>query len=62
MPEEKEPPRPHGDKLPVGNHRDEAEDSPRGQSENGAPELDEDDGAQRKRQYKDGAELVSGID
>lgn len=62
MPEEKEPPRPHGDKLPVGNQRDDAEDnSPRGQDENGAPEL-EDEGAQRKRQYKNGAELVSGMD
>jgi hypothetical protein len=95
MPEEKEPPRPHGDKLgaSVGNPRNNPEDnqaqvqsdaapdavggtgsgdSPpreesdrdrgRGSSVNGVPAFDEDDGARRKRQYKDGATLVSGID
>ena len=95
MPEEKEPPRPHGDKLgaSVGNPRNNPEDnqaqvqsdaspdatggmgsgddSPReesdrdhgrGSSANGVPAFDEDDGAQRKRQYKDGATLVSGLD
>lgn len=92
MPEEKEPPRPHGDKLggAVGNPRHDPEDnqaqvqsdaSPdvvggtgrpareesdrdrgRGSSANGVPAFDEDDGQQRKRQYKDGADLVSGLD
>ena len=103
MPEEKEPPRPHGDKLgeSIGNPRNNPEDnqsqvqsdaSPdvvggmgrparneadegggpsreesdrdrgRGSTANGVPAFDEDDGAQRKRQYKDGATLVSGLD
>jgi len=89
MPEEHEPPRPHGDKLKdaAGNTRDNAEDNQaqvpsdaqpdavagigseeidrdrgRGSSANGIPASDEDDGELRKRQYKDGAELVSGID
>ena len=101
MPEEKEPPRPHGDKLgaSIGNPRTNPEDnqaqvqsdappdavggvgdidatggagSPareesdrdrgRGSTANGVPAFDEDDGAQRKRQYKDGATLVSGLD
>ena len=108
MPEEKEPPRPHGDKLgaSVGNPRHDPEDnqaqvqsdaSPdvvggmgrpvrkesdidavggagapareesdrergRGSDANGVPAFDEADGAQRKRQYNDGATLVSGID
>jgi hypothetical protein len=95
MPEEKEPPRPHGDKLgaSVGNPRNNPEDNQaqvqsdappdavggmgseddaareesdrdrgRGSSANGVPAFDEDDGAQRKRHYKDGATLVSGID
>jgi hypothetical protein len=89
MPEEKEPPRPHGDKLAgaVGNPRTDPEDNKaqvqsdappdvvgaggredsdrdrgRGSTANGVPVSDEDDGALRKRQYKNGAELVSGID
>lgn len=108
MPEEKEPPRPHGDKLgasigsarhnpeenqaqvqsdaspdvvggmgrPVKGDRDtaslggpgaparEESDRERGQGStaNGVPAFDEDDGAQRRRQYKDGASLVSGLD
>ncbi len=87
MPEEKEPPRPHGDKLgsAAGNTRNNPEDNQaqvqsdaqpdavgsgeesdrdrgRGSSANGVPAFDEDDGAQRKRQYKDGATLVSGLD
>ena len=89
MPEEKEPPRPHGDKLAgaIGNattdradneaqvQRDappdalgaggrEASDRDRGQDStaNGVPVSDEDDGELRKRQYRNGAELVSGID
>ena len=91
MPEEKEPPRPHGDKLKdvAGNPRNNPEDNQaqvqsdaqpdavggrssgreesdrddgRGSSANGVPVFDEDDGALRKRQYKDGADLVSGID
>jgi hypothetical protein len=34
----------------------------RGSDANGVPSFDESEGAQRRRQYKDGAELVSGID
>ena len=87
MPEENEPPRPHGDKLKdvagktrinpednqaqvqsdaqpdvVGGIEESDRDRGRGSSANGIPASDEDDGALRKRQYKDGAELVSGID
>ena len=88
MPEEKEPPRPHGDKLAgalgnqptdsdenqaqvrsdaqpdaVGGGREESDrDNGRGSTANGVPVFDEDDGAKRKRQYENGAELVSGID
>ena len=89
MPEEKDPPRPHGDKLRdvAGNPRNNPEDNPaqvqsdaqpdviggggqeetdrdngRGSTANGVPAFDEDDGALRKRQYKDGADLVSGLD
>jgi hypothetical protein len=92
MPEEKDPPRPHGDKLqgsarperhnPEDNQaqvqsdappdvvggtgapvRDESDrDGGRGSTANGVPAFDEDDGAQRRRQYKDGADLVSGLD
>lgn len=89
MPEEKEPPRPHGDKLAgaVGNRRTGPQDNQaqvqsdappdavgaggreesdrdrgRGSTANGVPVSDEDDGDLRKRQYKNGAELVSGID
>lgn len=67
MPEEKERPRPHGDPLKdeVANSRDNPEgDRAQVQSDdaNGVPAFDEADGAKRKRQYKDGAELVSGLD
>jgi hypothetical protein len=87
MPEEKDPPRPHGDKLGIGNATPDIEenlgqassDAPtdavgvggreendreggRGSDANGVPAFDEADGAQRKRQYKDGATLVSGLD
>jgi len=34
----------------------------RGSDANGVPSFDEAEGAQRKRQYEDGADLVSGID
>jgi len=91
MPEEKEPSRPHGDKLTaaVGNPSNDADDNQaqvqsdappdavgagrreesdrdggKGSTANGVPVSDEDDedaGALRKRQYKDGADLVSGI-
>ena len=37
-------------------------DKGRGSDANGVPAFDEADGQQRKRQYRDGAELVSGID
>ena len=89
MPEEREPPRPHGDKLNPstgdsrndqdenqaqtqsdaspdavgsGGREESTRDGGRGSSANGVPAFDESDGAQRKRQYKDGAELVSGLD
>lgn len=85
MPEEKDPPRPHGDKLggparPQRNNPDDNQaqvqsdappdvvgeesdrDGGRGSTANGVPVFDEDDGAQRKRQYRDGADLVSGLD
>ena len=88
MPEEKDPPRPHGDKLqgssrPERNTRDENQaqvqsdatpdagqpgreesdrDHGRGSTANGVPAFDEDDGTLRKRQYRDGADLVSGLD
>ena len=89
MPEEKEPPRPHGDKLAgaVGNSRNDPDDNQaqvqsdaqpdavgaggreesdrdegRGSTANGVPVFDEDDGALRKRQYQNGADLVSGLD
>jgi hypothetical protein len=92
MPEEKDPPRPHGDKLAgsIGNPRNDPDenqaqvqsdaqpdavagardgareetdrDDGRGSTANGVPVFDEDDGAQRRRQYKNGADLVSGLD
>jgi hypothetical protein len=92
MPEEKDPPRPHGDKLTgaAGRQRNDPEDNQaqvqsdappdvvggpeapvreesdrdrgRGSTANGVPVFDEDDGALRKRQYRDGADLVSGLD
>lgn len=90
MPEEKEPPRPHGDTLqdaagprrnnPEDNQAQAQSDAPpdarrglggreesdrdggRGSTANGVPEFDEASGEQRKRQYDDGAEIVSGID
>ncbi len=34
----------------------------RGSDANGIPEFDEARGEQRKKQYRDGAEIVSGID
>jgi hypothetical protein len=34
----------------------------RGSDANGIPEFDERDGEQRKKQYRDGAKIVSGID
>lgn len=42
------------------NNSDRAEG--RGSDANGVPEFDEASGAQRKRQYDEGADLVSGID
>lgn len=46
-----------------GGGREETDrDDGRGSTANGVPAADEDAGALRKRQYKDGAELVSGID
>jgi len=69
MPEEKEPPRPHGDKLMdgVGNRRNNPEDNQAQVQSDAQPDAvggmgSEDDGELRKRQYKNGADLVSGID
>ena len=58
MPEEKEQPRPHGDPL-----RDEVTDREDlgGDEREDAP-VDEADGAKRRRQYEEGADLVSRID
>jgi hypothetical protein len=84
MPEQKDPPRPHGDPLEeeVVNNRD--ENQAQSQSDatadaaslggveeptigttsdaNGISAADEADGAKRKKQYDQGAELVSRID
>jgi hypothetical protein len=51
----------------AGGHRDELRGTSdrsegRGSSANGIPSNDEDDGQLRRRQYKEGADLVSGID
>lgn len=37
-------------------------DEGRGSTANGIPRFDEDSGKQRRKQYEDGAELVSGMD
>ena len=75
MPEEKERPRPHGDPIQgaAGNPRNDPDDNQAqvqsdaqpdavGGAATGREETDRDDGALRKRQYKDGADLVSGLD
>lgn len=72
MPRQDEQPRPHGDPLekvihdPHGEGRDFRDFSDRakgrGSSANGVPEFDEDAGKQRRKQYDEGAEIVSGID
>jgi hypothetical protein len=88
MPEQKEPPRPHGDPLEeeVTIDRGSADEPNAAQRQsdatndatslrgverptagttsdaNGIPAADEPDGAKRKKQYGDGAELVSRID
>lgn len=89
MPEDKNPPRPHGDKLDpaIGKHRnDPGENRAQVQSDaapdavgaggrevndreggsgstaNGVPASDGASGDKRKKQYRDGADLVSGID
>jgi hypothetical protein len=89
MPEDKNPPRPHGDKLDpaIGTNRNEPEENQaqvqsdaapdavgaggrevsdreggRGSTANGVPASDEDSGNKRRKQYRDGADLVSGID
>jgi hypothetical protein len=66
MPEEKDPPRPHGDKLKgtagQGRHTpDDHELQPPSDEPPDAPGV-HDAGAQRRRHYKEGADLVSGID
>lgn len=67
MPEERERPRPHGDPMepaldpePEGDTSDRARGA--GSTANGIPEFDEDSGDLRKRQYDDGAEIVSETD
>ena len=86
MPEQKEPPRPHGDPLEdeVINRGNDEPDPAQRQSDapddatslggaeqptagttsdaNGIPAGDEADGVKRKKQYGEGAELVSRID
>ena len=64
MPEEKERPRPHGDPIQgaAGNPRNDPDDNQAQVQSDAQPVFDEDDGALRKRQYKDGADLVSGLD
>ena len=85
MPEQKEPPRPHGDPLDEVVDRGNVEqNAAQRQSDatndaaslggveqptagttsdaNGIPAGDEADGAKRKKQYGEGAELVSRID
>ncbi|CAN5757618.1 hypothetical protein BH24ACI5_BH24ACI5_18300 [soil metagenome] len=70
MPEEKDPPRPHGDKLKdaadsTRNKSGSGGEAPRGQRDGAADaSTDEpnDENALRRKQYRDGAELVSGID
>ena len=73
MPEEKELPRPHGDPIQgaAGNPGNDPDDNqaqvqsdaqPDAGATTGREETDRDGGALRKRQYKDGADLVSGLD
>jgi hypothetical protein len=90
MPEEKDPPRPHGDKLErvIDSDRNDHDDNPaqvqsdappdavggggsreesdraggRGSTANGVPASDEDAGAKRRKQYDNGAGLVSSMD
>ena len=46
-----------------GGGREESDrDGGRGSTANGVPVFDENDGQLRRRQYKDGADLVSGLD
>ena len=62
MPEQHEPPRPHGD--PLEDEIVNSADEPTGDTTsdvNGISAPDE-DGAARKKRYDDGAELVSKID
>lgn len=72
MPEQNEPPRPHGDPLEkevesdatdASNARrvEEISDSP-GSDANRIPASDERDGEGRRKRYDDGADLVSRID
>ena len=89
MPEDKNPPRPHGDKLDpvIGKHRNDPDENQaqvqsdatpdaagaggrevndrergRGSTADGVPASDEASGDRRRTQYRDGADLVSGID
>ena len=83
MPQQNEPPRPHGDPLEreivEDNQAQRQSDAPadarananveasdradgRGSDANGVPAFDDGDGARRRKQYEDGAELVSKID
>ena len=74
MPRQDEQPRPHGDplekvirdKIPHGEGTDSRNSSDRVRghrsSASGVPEFDEDAGKQRRKQFDEGAEIVSGID
>lgn len=86
MAEQKERPRPHGDRLGEAaeeNTSQRQSDAPddagigrraedlvgtsdrargRGSTANGIPEFDDDAGGQRRKQYDEGADLVSGVD
>jgi hypothetical protein len=46
----------------AGGREETDRDGGRGSTANGVPVFDEDDGARRRRQYKNGADLVSGLD
>ncbi|MBA2302204.1 MAG: hypothetical protein H0W08_06175 [Acidobacteria bacterium] len=48
--------------IGAGEREESDRDGGRGSTANGVPAFDEDDGAKRRRQYQNGAELVSGMD
>jgi hypothetical protein len=50
------------DAVDTGGREEHGREGGRGSDANGVPAFDEADGDKRKRHYRDGAELVSGID